>query len=239
MSLTAGAKLGPYTIVSQIGAGGMGQVYKARDTWGDPALQRAVELDPNFAIAYARVAVMYSNAGERQRGIEFTRMAFSLVDRVTERERLYITSQYYNYVTGDLDKTIEAYQAYAQMYPRDLTPHVNLGVQYGLDGQWEKAVEPAQEAMRLEPKVAVSYSNLVREYIRLDRFDEARAIAERARAQNIDSASLHDGLLFLAYIQNDEAAARKETQWAAGRPEEYFTVGTQSLAAEYLGEGCV
>jgi tetratricopeptide (TPR) repeat protein len=159
-----------------------------------------VELDPNFVIAYAHMAVMYSNAGERERGIEFTKKAFSLIDRVTEHERLYIFSQYYNYVTQDLDKAIEAYQAYVQAYPRDVSPFVNLGVQYANAGQFEKSAEEEQKAIVLEPKIAVSYGNLVNDYIRLDRYDEAKATARLAVSQKIDSAILHRDLLQLAYI---------------------------------------
>ena len=95
-----------------------------------PFYQRATEIDPNFAMAYARMAVMYSNSEDRQQGIKYAKKAYSLLDRVTEKERLYITSEYNNYVTRDLEKTTEAYQLYARTYPRDVTPHVNLGVQY-------------------------------------------------------------------------------------------------------------
>src|SRR5712691_1642301 len=121
---------------------GLGETQNNQGVWlaAIPHYERAVELDPNFAIAYARMSVMYSNAGagERGHGVEFTKKAFALIDRVTERERLYISSQYYSYVVRDLDKTIAAYQAYARTYPRDFTPHLNLGVEYFLSGQLEK-----------------------------------------------------------------------------------------------------
>ena len=187
-----------------------------------PHYQRAVELDPNFAIAYARMAVMYYNAGagEIVQGVEFTKKAFALIDRVTERERLYISSQYYSYVVRDLDKTIEAYQAYARTYPRDFTPHVNLGSQYLISGQLEKAVEEFLEALRLEPRAAVTYSNLVWTYSALGRFDEAKVAAEKAYAQKIDSPVVHQWLLRSDYLQGDQAAVEREIQWLAGKPEE-------------------
>jgi tetratricopeptide (TPR) repeat protein/tRNA A-37 threonylcarbamoyl transferase component Bud32 len=217
---------------------GLGEDQRSQGNWlaAIPHYERAVELDPNFAIAYARMAIMYSNAGERERGVEFTKKAYSLVDRVTEHEKLYITSQYYSVVTGDLDKTIEAYQAYAQAYPRDLTPHVNMGLQYNNAGRWEKDVEEELEAIRLEPKVAVSYGSLINEYIRLDRYDEAKAMAAKAFAMKTDSANIHNALLRLAYIQGDSAAVQKEIQWGAGRPDEYGSLGTQAAAAGYLGQ---
>jgi tRNA A-37 threonylcarbamoyl transferase component Bud32 len=104
-----------------------------------PFYKRAVELDPNFAMAYARIAAMYSNAGERDRGRAFTRQAYALIDRVTERERQYITVQYHSYVAGDLDKTVEAQELYAHTYPRDQTAHTNLGLAYLLAGEFEKS----------------------------------------------------------------------------------------------------
>jgi tetratricopeptide (TPR) repeat protein/tRNA A-37 threonylcarbamoyl transferase component Bud32 len=217
---------------------GLGEDQKSQGNWlaAIPHYERAVELDPNFAIAYAHMAVMYSNAGERERGVEFTRKAFSLIDRVTEHERLYIASQYHNYVTQDLDKTIEAYQAYAQAYPRDLAPHVNLGVPYATVGQWEKAVEEEQQAIRLEPKAAISYSDLIAVYEHLDRYDEAKATARVAVSQKIDSAALHNALLRVAYIQGDQEAAQKQIQWASGQPQEYVFIDMQATNANYLGQ---
>jgi serine/threonine protein kinase/Flp pilus assembly protein TadD len=217
---------------------GLGEDQKSRGNWLEaiPHYQRAVELDPNFAIAYARLAVMYSNSRERERAADLTKKAYSLIDRVTEHERLYILGQYHNYVTQDIDKTIEAYQAYARAYPRDLTPHVNLGVNYGLNGQWEKAVQENQEAMRLEPKVSVSYSNATGEYINLERYDEAKAVAAKAATLGMDSGQVHDNLLRLAYIQGDNTTIQKEIQWAAGRPDEMNSLALQATAARNLGQ---
>jgi len=217
---------------------GLGEDQKSQGNWlaAIPHYERAVELDPNFAIAYARMATMYSNLGERERGMEFAKKAFSLVDRVTEHERLYIATRYYSSVTGDMDKTIDGYQAWTRAYPREGPPHTNLGVQYANAGQWEKAVDEEQQAILLEPKVAVAYGDLVIDYIRLDRFDEAKAIAEKAFAQKIDSANLHTLLLQLAYIQGDQAGVQREIQWASGRPEEYTFLNTQAAQASYLGQ---
>jgi len=182
------------------------------------------------------MATMYSNLGERERGVEFAKKAFALIDRVTEHERYYITTRYYSSVSGDLDKTIEAYQAWSRAYPRDQAPHTNLGVQYLRAGLWEKTVEEEQQAIRLDPKVAVSYSDLVTAYVRLDRFDEAKATAEKAFGQEIDSAALHNELLRLALIQGDQADAQKQIQWASGHPSEYNFIGLQATNANYLGQ---
>ena len=201
-----------------------------------PFYQHATEIDPNFAMAYARLAVMYSNSGDHQQGIKYAKKAYSLIDRVTEKERLYITSEYNNYVLRDLEKTTEAYQLYARTYPRDVTPHVNLGVQYSNSGQYEKAIQEYQEAVRVDPRVSTSYGNLVVNYIFIGKFDEAKAMAEKAFAQKLESPTIHFELLRMAYIQNDSATAQKEIQWAAGKPQEYMGLEVQAQNAYYLGQ---
>ncbi len=201
-----------------------------------PFYQHATEIDPNFAMAYARMAVMYSNSGDRQQGIKYAKKAYSLIDRVTEKERLYITSEYDNYVLGDLEKTTEAYQLYARTYPRDVTPHVNLGVQYSNSGQYEKAIQEYQEAVRVDPRVSTSYGNLVVDYIFIDKFDEAKAMAAKAFAQKLESPTIHFELLRMAYIQNDSAAEQNEIQWAIGKPQEYMSLEVQAQNAYYLGQ---
>jgi tetratricopeptide (TPR) repeat protein len=217
---------------------GLGEAQKDQGLWlaAIPFYQRAAELDPNFAMAYARMAVMYNNAREREQGIRYSRKAYSLIDRVTERERLYITSQYNSYVTRDLQKTTEAYQLYARTYPRDNVPHNNLGVQYAAAGEYEKAIPEFQEAVRVDPRVANSYSNLVTSYIILDHYDEAKAMAAKVFAQKLESPSTHLFLLRLAYIQGDRAAAEKEIQWAAGKASEHDIFSMQAENAEYLGQ---
>ena len=216
----------------------VGEAQKSQGVWlaAIPHYRRAVELDPNFAIAYARMAVMYSNAGERERGIEYTKKAFGLIDRVTEHEKLYIASQYYNVVLRDLDKTIEAYQAYARTYPRDLTPHVNLGIAYWAAGQADKAAEQHLEAIRLEPKVAVSYGDLIADYNSLDKYDEAKAIAEKAFSLKLDSPAIHSTLLRAAYAHGDQPVMQREIQWAKGTDAEYQSLTEQARYADYLGQ---
>jgi len=201
-----------------------------------PFFQHATELDPNFAMAYARMATMYANLGARERSIEYIKKAHSLIDRVTEHERLYITAQYYNYATGELDKAIEAYQLYARTYPRDSAAHNNLGVDYGRAGEYEKGIEELQEAVRLDAGASNQYANQVSYYTYLDRYDEAKAIAAKVFERNIESPSTHINLLRLAYTQGDQAAVNREIQWGAGKPDEYRFVNLQALNADYLGQ---
>jgi len=214
---------------------GMAASYQGNSLAAVPFYQHAAALDPNFAMAYARLATMYFNAGARERSVEYARKAYALVDRVTEHERLYITGQYYNYATRELDKATEAFQLYARTYPRDSVAHGGLATQYDRAGEYEKAIEETLEALRLDASVANQYSNLVLYYVFLDRYDEAQAMAKKAFDRKLESPPTHQELLRLAYIQGDQAAADRELQWAAGKPSEHRFVAWQAANADYLG----
>jgi tetratricopeptide (TPR) repeat protein len=182
------------------------------------------------------MSVMYSNAGDRERANENTRKAFALIDRVTERERLYISSQYYNYVLRDTEKAIEAYQAYARTYPRDIVPHVNLATIYALAGHQEEAVQQNLEAIRLEPGIAIPYGNLVALYSGLDRYDESKAIADRAVSLKLEAPVVHQYLLRAALEHGDQATVQKEVARAKGTNAEYQSLAEQARNADYLGQ---
>jgi tetratricopeptide (TPR) repeat protein len=201
-----------------------------------PFFQRATELDPNFAAAYGSMGIMYANVGERGRGAEYEKKAFALIDRVSERERLSILANYYSNVTGELTKAVDGYQLWSRTYPRESAPHNNLGVVYLHTGDVEKALSEFQEAERLEPRVAVPYGNQARAYAALDRFDEAKAVAEKAFAQKLDPPGIHTALLRIAYIQGDRAEAEKHVRWMTGKAEEYQGLQVQVQNAAFLGQ---
>ena len=182
-----------------------------------PHLKRAVELDPNFAMANATLGVAYNNLTQQGLAETFIAKAFDLKERASERERLYISSHYYDIVTGDIEKAIEIYQQWVQTYPRDTTPRDNLALRYQAIGQQEKALASSSEAMRIDPKDVYAYQNVADAYERLGRFDEARAVAEKVGAQ---VRSVHLTLIDLAFIRGDEAAERHELELAAGKPDE-------------------
>lgn len=216
----------------------LGEAQKSQGLWltAIPFYERAVKLDPNFAMAYARMAVVYSNAGERTKAREFAKKAYSLVDRVSERERLYITARYNEAVTRDRAKILETYQLYAATYPRDLTPLVNMGTVYSDGGELEQAVQAYQGAMRLEPRSAVSYTNLVQTFTQLNRFAEAKDVAQKAIGMRIGSTDSHLGLLRIAYLEGDTATEAKELQWASGNGVEYKCLPEQALHADHRGQ---
>jgi tRNA A-37 threonylcarbamoyl transferase component Bud32/tetratricopeptide (TPR) repeat protein len=200
-----------------------------------PFLQHAIELDPNFAMAYSLLGISYRNSGETARSNEYAAKAFALADRVSEFERLQISARYYNFVTGELNKAFDAYQLAARSYPRDWESHNEMAVDYRRMGDFEKYLAEAQETVSLAPRILAPNNNLATAFMRLNRFDEAKDAVVKAQAQQLDAPRLHQRLLEIAYIQNDQAAAAKEMQWYAGKAEEYFSLSEQAANADTLG----
>jgi eukaryotic-like serine/threonine-protein kinase len=181
-----------------------------------PYYKRAIELDPNFAVAYAALGISYSNLGEASLANKNLQRAYELSDRVSEREKLRISAYYYSYLAGDLVKGNEIYELWAQAYPRDGVPPGNLGATYSYTGQYEKAVSQTLEHLRIDPDDAVGYGNLVVQYAALNRFDEAKAVYRQAMARKLEDAGLHANLYGIAFLQAD--AAEMKSQIAAGQP---------------------
>ena len=171
-----------------------------------PLYQRAVELDPNFALAFGRLGVLHINHGDSERARENFQKAFALLNRVSERERLYITSNYYAHCTRETAKAIETLELYKRTYPMDPTPANNLAREYMQVGQFERAIEGYQETIRLDPKLAIGYFNLSNAFLTVNRVDEAKAICERALASGMDSPSIH----FACWISRLSRMMRRE-----------------------------
>ncbi len=182
-----------------------------------PLFQRAIRLDPNFAMAYASLGASYGNLGETSLAAANTRKAYELRERVSEREKFYIESHYYSIVTGDLEKARRAYELWAQTYAQDWLPPDNLGGIYRIFGQYDKRLAANRETLRLDPANAWSYAYLVYPYLNLNRLGEARATAEEAQAKHLDSPILRIGLYQLAFLQNDAAGMAQQVTWAAGK----------------------
>ncbi len=185
---------------------------------GITLFQRAVSLDPNFAMAYARLGTCYINIGETGRSADAMRKAYDLRDRVSELEKLYITSHFGQFVTGDLDATRKAYELWRQTYPRDATPAANLSVVYGIVGDFDKSLVAAQDAMKLDPGSGLNYTNLVFGYFQVNRLDEARTSAQEAQAHNLDSPALHGILYSIDFLQHDAAGMEREAASLMGKP---------------------
>jgi tetratricopeptide (TPR) repeat protein len=200
-----------------------------------PFFQRATELDQNFAMAYMGLSIAYNNAGDIPRSNEHQRKAFALIDRVSEFERLSVAARYYWQVAGELDKAIDTYRERSVSYPREWDDHSEASVLYRTEGQFERAIQEAQTAVRLEPRVEPPHRNLVSAYIVSDRLEDAKKALAEARALGFDSSRLHQRELEIAYIEGNQTAADREVQWYAGRPEEYISFGLQASNADALG----
>ena len=200
-----------------------------------PFFQQAITLDPNFAMAWARLGTSYGNRGENARAAECTRKAYELRQRVSERERFYIDSHFQDGVTNDLEAARAIYESWAQVYPHDPVPPVNLGRIYLVLGDYEKAAAAVQEDLRLDPGSGLAYANLVSEYLHLNRLDEAKAAAIEARARNLDSARIHLSLYLIDFLQHDAAGMEREGAQVIGAGHETIMLYNESQTAAYAG----
>jgi serine/threonine protein kinase/tetratricopeptide (TPR) repeat protein len=189
-----------------------------------PYDQRAIELDPNFAMGYRIVGGDYNALGQLGRAMEYYTRAFQLRDHASERERISITAAYYRNVTGELDKAAETYQEQIDSYPREPAPYNNRGLIYAEEGQYEKALELTQQAVRLGPQTALFYENLTNYTMALQRFEETRQLIHEAQARKLDHAEFHMNLYQLAFLGVDSTGMAEEQQWFAGKTD-YENVG--------------
>jgi serine/threonine protein kinase/Flp pilus assembly protein TadD len=195
-----------------------------------PILKRALQLDPNFARAYATLGVVYFNLGETRSATENFNKAYELRDRVSRREQLQIDGYHYVVVTGQLEKAMETYSEWVQTYPADPTPHAILGILYAAQGHYEKAVVELQERTRLE---RVDY-NLPGVYACLNRLDDAQALLDQARGEN--NPFLCEARYSLAFLRGDNAVMREQAAWAVGKPDvEDSLLSAQSDTEAYYG----
>jgi eukaryotic-like serine/threonine-protein kinase len=202
-----------------------------------PLLKRSIELDPKFAMAHAMLGTVYHNLGEKSLGADSTRKAYELRNRVSEWEKFYIESHYYHFVTGDLEKARQAYEFWAQIYPREPVPPTNLGDIYQTLGQYDRSFSEYREAVRLSPSEGLNVGNLVIGYIHLKRLDEARAAAEDALSKNLDSVDLRLNLYELAFLKNDLPGMAQQVTWAMGKPgKENLMLYMEADTAAYSGK---
>ncbi len=201
-----------------------------------PFYKRAVELDPNFALAYARLAVAYNNQFQTELAAQYSQKAYDLRDRVSERERFYISEKYTSYVTGDREEAVNVLKAWAQSYPNDYIPHNNLAVNYSLFGQFEDALKESREAVRLSPNNTTAQGNYVENFIKLNRFDEARQVLEQTLGQNPDRPTYRFYSFQLAFIRGDQDTMKRELDWWSKRPAETDVLDYQAGTSAFYGQ---
>jgi tetratricopeptide (TPR) repeat protein/predicted Ser/Thr protein kinase len=177
--------------------------------------QRAVQIDPDFALAHQAFARDELNSNYSDRVVAAATRAFELRARVTAREQASIVVFYHRSVTGDLDQAIAAASMWKRTYPSEWRPYHALADLYWSIGAYEKALEAAREAVRLNPDVAAAYSNLAGALYALERFDEAREVYRQAMARGFDAPEYHVFLWRIAFLTGDEEGMRQHADWAA------------------------
>ncbi len=190
---------------------GQAEHSKLEDEKAIPHLKRAIELDPNFAMAYATLGVVDGNVSQFSQQRQNLSKAFELKDRASEREKFYILAHYYSEVSGELDKTVAIYEQWKQTYPRDSVPWDNLALLYESTGQPEKALASASEALRQNPKDVFANANVADSYENLGRYDEAKAVIDNATAAGMGSPTDAFSLYTMAFDRGDEPAC--STPW--------------------------
>ncbi len=199
-------------------------------------LNRAVELDPNFAMAYDDLAVVYNNAREPKLSAEYATKAYQARAHTSERERLLIESTYYGEVTGNLEKRIEVLTLHQQTFPRDPAPFSNLAGTYNALGEFEKAVPMSRRALEIDPSTTARFAVLGNSLIRLGQLDEASEVYRQAAERRVDSPSFHQGLFRIAFLKGDEAGMQAQVKWAAAKGLEDNAFDWQAAGAAARGE---
>jgi tetratricopeptide (TPR) repeat protein len=201
-----------------------------------PYDQRAIELDPNFAMGYVSMGGDYFTLGEVGRASEYLTKAFQLREHASERERLKIAADYYLSVTGELDKATQTFQEEVETYPREFAAYNNLALVFAEQGQYEKAAEITRQAARIPDAVLFPYDNLANFTLASQRFDETRQILHEGQAKKMDGLTMHNALYALAFLKGDSDVMAKEQQWFAGKPGyENYGLALASDTEAYFG----
>jgi len=201
-----------------------------------PYDQHAIELDPNFAMAHRALGGIYLSLGESGRASEYLTKAFQLRQYVTQREKLTVTANYYEFVTGEVDKAIQTFQERMANYPREPIAYADLSWAFAAKGQFEKAAEVARQGILDSPQSSGNYLNLVIYVLSLQRLDEARQVIHEVQARKIEDYGIHFQLYRLAFLDSDPAAMAEQQRWFVGKPEyENFGLALASDTEAYAG----
>ncbi len=212
------------------------QHFKGKQLEAVPFFKKALDIDPKFAQAYVSLAATYGNTDQWKLASEMMMRAYELRDAVSENEKLRITYFYFLYVTGELEKAIEALEQWKSTYPLDNMPLIGLSDIYEKIGQSEKAAAVAREALRLDPDYATGYVNLAEPLMSLGRFGEVKETCINAFDRQCDSYYFHQFLFKAAFVENDLAAMNENLKWFGGRIDEYLGLDLQTGAAGFKGQ---
>jgi serine/threonine protein kinase/tetratricopeptide (TPR) repeat protein len=211
-----------------------------RLTTGDvqaiPLFEHALELDPNFALAAARLGAIYTNLGDLERAQTYMKQAFARSESLSEPERLFIRSHYHYIVTGRLDDAVATYRLWIGTYPDDWVPHNNLSTTYVRLNRLEEAEVEARTAVHLAPKSVVAYQQLTRTLLALGRLSEAKAVTREALSRGLESSVIHMLAFDLAFIDKDAGGMQEHLRAAAARPDGYLVLTEAARAAFASGD---
>jgi tetratricopeptide (TPR) repeat protein len=187
-------------------------------------------------MAYARIGVFYINQEQMETAKDYLQKSYDLRDRVSERERLYITEKYYNYITGEIDKAVETLKTWSRLYPNDFIPHNNLSLDYQILGNFEESLKESLEAVRLAPNNITARENVVTCFLALGRIDEAEQASKEIEKLNPDSLGAHNNRYRFSFLRRDQAGMDRELEWARGKPEEADAIIASAEVAAYFGK---
>jgi tetratricopeptide (TPR) repeat protein len=201
-----------------------------------PHLKRAIEIDPTFAMAHAQLSAVYANTGQSSLAPEFAREAFELRDRVSDRERFFISWRYYRDAIQAWDKALELARSWTATYPREAFAFNSLGVALIRMGQFEQSVEPLRQAIRLDPKFVPAYANLAASLLAVGRLDQARATLQEATDQKLNFIGASRLSYLVAFVQGDAKTMARELEASTGLRQTNSAFGWQAHASAAEGQ---
>ena len=201
-----------------------------------PYYKQAIDMDSRFALARSGLAVSYYNLNQMAQASEEIRQAYEAGDRQTLRERLNITTLYYDLAQGDVEKAIEGYKEYIRAYPHDDVALGNLSSEYFVVGDYEQAAKYSQAALKIDPDSSAWYENYSTALLALARVDEAEKVLREGFSRNLDDPALHANMYSLAFLKHDDTLMQQQVSWAAGKANgEDTLLAAQSDTEAYFG----
>ncbi|HEY6387405.1 MAG TPA: protein kinase [Candidatus Acidoferrum sp.] len=216
---------------------GLSKFGKGDPSGAIPLFQQAIELDPEFAMAYLHLGQSHAVLQQSPYGGRAQiRKAFALRDRASERERFNLVAVYHQSVSLDLDRTIENSELWEQSYPHDFTPHRTLGFEYAVLGKHERSAEEFRKAQQLDPGQALPYAGLMVNDMNMNHFTEARAAFEEAKSHNVQAGETERERYRLAFLEGDKETMEKLVAAMSSEPGfEMAALSEQSRTAAYFG----
>jgi eukaryotic-like serine/threonine-protein kinase len=198
---------------------------------------RAIELDPNFAMAYARLGVVSVNSGQVTKAANYFSKAYELSKNVSERERLYIAGHYYENVEGNIPKVVETLQEAIQAYPGQIDNYININVAYQTLGQYDQGLPYAQKAVEIDPQDSIAAENLLSDYIALGRMADMKKELERTEKLDLNS-STDDLVIYMVahFLLGQPQEVQRVMAKIAGRPDEFLATQILASTQQYAGQ---